>query len=95
MYELAPNEFLFVFYAKLGIKLKRILELTEQKSKKVSEIKELFETKDKMITALDMLAMESNDTKLKDSYGTLGRLIVSTNPKDISSAIDFCTTTRV
>ncbi len=95
MYELAPNEFLFLFYTKLSQKLKRILELTNQQSKSVTEIKELFETKDGMITALDMLAMQSNDVKLKDSYGTLGRLIISTNPKDINSAIDFCVSTRI
>jgi len=95
MYELAPNEFLFVFYAKLSQKLKRILELTEQKSKTTKEVTELFESKDKMVTAIDMLSMESNDVKLKASYSTLATLIVSTNPKDISSAIDFCTDTRI
>jgi len=95
MYELNPNEFLFVFYAKLSQKLKRILELTEQKNKSTKEVTELFESKDKIITAVDMLAMESNSNELKGAYGTLATLIISTNPKDINSAIEFCTDTRV
>lgn len=95
MYELAPNDFLFLFYSRLSIKLKRILELTNNNKRTLSETIELFETKDKIITAIDMLAMESNDETLKESYSTLARLIVSTDPKHISAAIDFCASCKV
>lgn len=95
MYELNPNEFLFLFYGQLSKKLKRVLELTNSNNRTLVETTELFETKDKIITAIDMLAMESNDNKLKESYETLATLIVSTNPNDINSALDFCTECRI
>ena len=95
MYELNPNEFLFLFYAQLSKKLKRVLELTNINKRTLVETTELFETKDKIITAIDMLAMESNDINLKQSYDTLARLIVSTNPSNIQSALDFCIECRI
>jgi len=94
MYELNPNEFLFVFYTQLSKKLKRVLELTANSNKTLSETTELFETKDKIITALDMLAMESNDNMLKKSYKTLAMLIISTQVEDIKTALDFCNECR-
>ena len=94
MYELNPNEFLFVFYTQLSKKLKRVLELTANSNKTLSETTELFETKYKIITALDMLAMESNDNMLKKSYKTLAMLIISTQVEDIKTALDFCNECR-
>ena len=94
MYELNPNEFLFVFYTKLGQKLKRTLELSDMTDRNISENKELFEGKDKIISALDMLAMESNDNSLKDSLTYLGSLIVSTKSTDIKVAFDYCSTVK-
>lgn len=94
MYELAPNEFLSVFYIQLGQKLKRILELTNINKRNISENKELFEGKDKVISALDMLAMESNDNSLKDSLSYLGSLIVSTKSEDIKVAYNYCSTVK-
>jgi len=94
MYELNPNEFLFLFYTQLSRKLKRILELTNNNKRTLAETTELFETKDKIITAIDMLAMESNDDSLKQSYETLSTLIISTQVGDIESALNFCTKCR-
>jgi len=94
MYELAPNEFLFLFYSKLTTKLKRILELMELPKRNAEETKELYETKSNMVEAVEILVFETNDDKLREAYMSLMQLIGSSNKKDIESAIDYCIMTR-
>ena len=94
MYELNPNEFLYLFYTKTSQKLKRILELVDINVKSTENVKEIYETKSKLVEAIDMLALSTNDDKLKDSFDNLASLIISTDKKHIQSALDFCTEVR-
>lgn len=95
MYELPPEEFLFLFYVKLRTKLERILELTEKSNRKSDETKELFETKSKVLDAIDLLVLHTNDNDLKSSYIGLMQLIGSQNPEHIKSAMEYCIEARV
>lgn len=92
MYELNPNEFLFLFYSKTSQKLKRIVELLDSKSTK--DVTELYETKSKLIEAIDVLAMATDDSNLRNSFNNLASLITSTKREDINLALDFCTEVR-
>jgi hypothetical protein len=95
MYELPPEEFLFLFYIKLNKKLERILELTEKVNKTTDETKELFETKSKVLEAIDLLVLSTNDDDLKNAYIGLMQLIGSQNPQHIKLAMDYCIEARV
>lgn len=90
MYELPPSEFLFSFYTQLKLKLKRILELLEKDKKTSVELKELYEIKSNMLTAIDMLVLETSDDELKSAYIDLMRFIGSNNPDYIKIAIKYC-----
>lgn len=94
MYELSTKEFLYMFYTKLEMKLKRLVELSKKEHRTLDETKELFESKNKILEAFDILLLNAEDPEIKKMFETLATLIISTNPNHLEIAKNFCNETR-
>jgi hypothetical protein len=94
MYELTPEEFLNLFYVKLGKKLERVIELTQITKRTLDETKELYETKSKLLEAINILVMATNDNDLSEAYIGLMKMIGSKEINVLESAREYCITTR-
>jgi hypothetical protein len=92
---LAPNEFLYLFYLKAAKKLQRILELANKRKRTTHETVEIYEIKTKLVEAFVMLTMCSDDDTLKESFNYLTALIVSTDNNDIEYALEYCDNIRI
>lgn len=96
MYEnnMSTQEFLYIFYVNLEKKLKRILFLMGEKTS-VSGSTEIYETKRKLIEALEILSVNSNDEKSVNNYMYVSSLIASNNKHDLESALTFAKSVRL
>ena len=95
MYEnnLSTHEFLYVFYVKLEQKLNRILELIAE-NKPFQNNNEIYETKSKLLEAINLLILSTESDELKKSFNYFGTLIASTNIDDINQASNYCKVIR-
>jgi hypothetical protein len=91
MYEdnLATHEFLYLFYVKMEKKLNRIIELLTE-NKPFQNNNEIYETKDKMLEAINLLILSTDNDQLKRDFNYFASLIASTNSNDIVDAAKYC-----
>lgn len=89
MYEQPIDNFLISFYKQFGKKLKRVIELNSKKANS-KELTELYETKGKLIEALNYMSFLNKDEKINILFNTLALLISSTNNNSLNIALQFC-----
>lgn len=90
MYELSPGEFLQLFYVKMTLQLKKVIELNSIKSKNTTQTKELYETKSKLIEAIDYMKILSNDQDVRNSFEILAGFIISQENRKLNIALEYC-----
>jgi hypothetical protein len=90
---ISTHEFLYVFYLKLGNKITHIIELMDE-NQPFKNNNEIFETKDKLLSALDLLIRETQDEELISELNKFAELIVSTDKKDLLRAVEICENIR-
>lgn len=88
-YEISADNFLSEFYNQMGIKLKRMIEIN---SKKVStnELSELYESKNKILDALDCMIHITPNKDMQTLFHTLAINVLSPNEKYWRQTLDFC-----
>ena len=95
MYEtnLSTHEFLYTVYVKMEKKLNRIIDLINE-NKPYQNNNEIYETKDKMLEIINLLALSTDDETLKNDFNTLASMIISTDVKVITEASNYCRAIR-
>jgi hypothetical protein len=89
MYQKPVDQFLRKFYLQFGIKVRRIIELNKPDATSV-ELTEMFETKGKLLEALNYMSHVNTNKEIQSLFRTLGKLAISLNNDTLNMALEFC-----
>ena len=93
MYEVPIDNFLSDFYTQMGNKLQKMIELNSLNPSTVV-LKELYESKTKVINALDYLSNTTSNQEMQILLHTLATMVLSPDEKDWKQALEFCNKMR-
>lgn len=88
-YEIPMDSFLSSFYTQMGIKLKKMIEI-DSINPTQDDLKELYESKTKVINAIDYLSHTTSNQEMQRLLNTLATMVLSPNEKDWKQALEFC-----
>ena len=88
-YEIPMDSFLSNFYTQMGIKLNKMIEI-DSSNPTPDDLKELYESKTKVINAIDYLSHTTSNQEMQILLRTLANMVLSPYEKDWKYALEFC-----
>lgn len=88
-YEVPMDSFLSNFYTQMGNKLQRMIEI-DSTNPTQDDLKELYESKTKVINAIDYLSHTTSNQEMQRLLNTLATMVLSPESKNWKQALEFC-----